>query len=176
MLTNSKKLAYTSKTPGKTSEFNYFLAEGVTGPSKEKHSFYLVDVPGVGYAEVNKLLRVSWLDLLRDYSHRRTSLRLIFHLVDSRHGLLKADEQCLSLLKSLPDHVNYAIVLTKADKRANEGREAIMKELKETLLQHTSREVPVILSSSETREGGPALWSVMLDAFGGKHILSDQPR
>ena len=173
MLTNSKKLAYTSKTPGKTSEFNYFRAEGSIGPSKEKHSFYLVDVPGVGYAEVNKVLRVSWLDLLRDYSHKRKTLRLIFHLVDSRHGLLKADEQCLSLLESLPDYVNYAIVLTKADKRASEGREGIMRELREKLLNYTSREVPVILSSSETREGGPALWSVMLDSFSGEHFHSE---
>lgn len=165
MLTNMKKLAFTSKTPGKTSEFNYFNAEGIEGADKVPHHFYLVDVPGVGYAEVNRVLRNTWLDLLQDYTSTRSTLRLVFHLVDSRHGLMKADEQCLSLINSLPDNVQYVIVLTKSDKRGGEGRKYIVQEVKDKLKEVTNIDVPVILTSSDTREGGTKLWSVMLDAF-----------
>jgi GTP-binding protein len=173
MLTNTKKLAFTSKTPGKTSEFNYFDAEGVVGPDKEKHNFFLVDVPGVGYAEVNKFLRSTWLDLLQDYTRSRGTLRLICHLVDSRHGLLKADEQCLALIDSIPSSVQYVIVLTKSDKRGGEGRLHIVNEVRAKVLEYTRRDVAVILSSSDTREGGTKIWSTMLDAFAGDHIVVD---
>lgn len=174
MLTNTKKLAFTSKTPGKTSEFNYFLGEGSFGPDKESHSFYLVDVPGVGYAEVNKYLRQTWLDLLRDYTSKRTTLRLVCHLVDSRHGLLKADEQCLALIDTLPCTVQYVMILTKADKRSGEGRTYIVDEVKAKVREYTARDIPVILSSSETREGGAKIWSTMLDAFCGDHIPPEE--
>lgn len=186
MLTNSKKLAFTSKTPGKTSEFNYFHAQGQVGPDKLRHEFFLVDVPGVGYAEVAKSKRRSWIDLLTDYSNTRPSLRLICHLVDSRHGaamrmlllciadlllgLLAADEQCLALLRTIPDSVMYVLVLTKSDKRGADGRAYAVQEMKERLREYTGRDVPVILSSSETREGGMRIWAEMLDACAGEHI------
>jgi GTP-binding protein len=171
MLTNTKKLAFTSKTPGKTSEFNYFNASGVVGQRKERHGFYLVDVPGVGYAEVNKVLRSSWLDLLRSYVEERKSLRLICHLVDSRHGLLAADEQCFELLRCMPSHVQYVIILTKADKRSGEGRHAIVEQVTRAVKERTGKDIRVILSSSDTREGGPRIWSSMLDAFCGDALV-----
>ena len=67
MICNKKKLVFTSKTPGKTKEFNYFDAKGVVGAQNENHRFYLVDLPGVGYAEVTKTQREGWLDLLKKY-------------------------------------------------------------------------------------------------------------
>ena len=114
---------------------------------------------------MNRRLRVSWLELLREYTRDRSALRLVCHLVDSRHGLLPADEQCLSLIQHLPDNVRYAVILTKADKRGGEGRTYIVGDVKEKLRQYTAAEVPVVLCSSDTREGGSAIWSVMLDAF-----------
>jgi GTP-binding protein len=116
MISNRKGIAFVSKTPGKTSEFNYFDAKGKVGKNNEKHRFYLVDLPGVGYAEVRKELRASWLVLLKDYVMQRDTLRIVFHLIDSRHGILDTDEDCLSLLAVLPEHVQYVIVLTKVDK------------------------------------------------------------
>jgi ribosome biogenesis GTP-binding protein YsxC/EngB len=98
MISNRKGIAFVSKTPGKTSEFNYFDAKGKVGKKNEKHRFYLVDLPGVGYAEVRKELRASWLVLLKDYVMNRDTLKIVFHLIDSRHGILDTDEDCLSLL------------------------------------------------------------------------------
>jgi GTP-binding protein len=65
MITNRKKLAFTSNTPGKTSEYNYFEAtSGPLGPQKGKNTFFLVDLPGVGYAEVQRAKKASWVELL----------------------------------------------------------------------------------------------------------------
>ena len=69
MLTNTKKLAFTSKSPGKTSEFNFFAATGSVGQERLVHKFTLVDVPGVGYAEVCwKLSNIPVLAYISIYS------------------------------------------------------------------------------------------------------------
>jgi GTP-binding protein len=168
MISNRKGLAFTSKTPGKTSEFNYFDALGKTAGTKENHRFYLVDLPGVGYAEVRKELRQSWLDLLNAYVTKRSTLRVLFHLVDSRHGLLDADEECLSLLPTLPEHVQYVIILTKVDKRGGGVRRDILDRLTREISKRTGRHVPIVYTSSETREGGAEVWSILLDAVAGE--------
>lgn len=126
MISNRKGLAFTSKTPGKTSEFNYFDAQGRLTATNELHRFYLVDLPGVGYAEVQRELKESWLRLLHSYVRERSTLRVLFHLIDSRHGLLDADEDCLTLLGDLPDHVQYVLVMTKVDKRGGGIRQDIL--------------------------------------------------
>lgn len=163
MVSNRKGLAFTSKTPGKTSEFNFFEARSKDG----SHRFHLVDMPGVGYAEVVKSQRLGWLDLLRSYAVGRESLRVLFHLVDSRRGLMDADEQCLSLLTDLPSHVQYVIVLTKADKRGGGVRRDFLARIKSDLQRRSARPIPIICTSSETREGGALLWSVLLDCLSG---------
>jgi GTP-binding protein len=176
MICNKKSLAYTSKTPGKTSEFNYFHAQGFLGKNEEKHQFYLVDLPGVGYAEARKIQRQSWLTLLHDYVRVRGTLRLVCHLVDSRHGLLDSDEDCLSLISTLPSRVLYCIVLTKADKRGGGLNKGILNRIRREIKSRTDRYVPIILTSSETRVGGSMLWSVMLDAIADEKELACDPR
>jgi GTP-binding protein len=141
MISNRKGIAFVSKTPGKTSEFNYFDAKGRVGMKNEKHRFYLVDLPGVGYAEVRKELRASWLVLLRDYVVNRETLRIVFHLIDSRHGILDTDEDCLSLLEVLPEHVQYVIVLTKVDKHNTGVRRDVLERIANVVKQRTDRQV-----------------------------------
>ena len=165
MLSNRKGLAFTSKTPGKTSEFNYFDSNGTIGAAGERHRFYLVDLPGVGYAEVSRDLRRSWLLLLNEYVTQRSTLRVLFHLIDSRHGMLEADEECLSLLQTLPPHVQYCVVLTKADKRGGGLKHDYVDRINREIKKRTDRYVPILLSSSETREGGVDIWSVLLDSI-----------
>ena len=169
MITNRKKLAFVSNTPGKTSEYNYFVAKGEIGIQKEPHTFYLVDLPGVGYAEVLKTKKDDWIELLKSYSTERHTLRGIFHLVDSRHGLLDADEECLSLLTNLPPYVKYIIVLTKFDKLALEDKKrttgmvnSIRREVKNF---NSNADVPILFTSSESRGGGSSVWSAMLDVM-----------
>ena len=89
---------------------------------------------------------------------------MIFHLIDSRHGLLEADEQCLSLLPAILPETQYVIVLTKADKRGyNKG--IVAKIRREIDARVGNKFIPMILTSSETRYGGTALWSNLLDCI-----------
>ena len=89
---------------------------------------------------------------------------MVFHLIDSRHGLLEADEQCLSLLPVLLPETQYVVVLTKADKRGyNKG--IVAKIRKEIDVRVGDKFIPMILTSSETRYGGTTLWSNLLDCI-----------
>ena len=172
MISNRKGLAYTSKTPGKTAEFNYFKTTGFIGSDQEPYHFFLVDLPGVGYAQKSRDLRQSWTFLLRNYVTQRSTLRTLFHLVDSRHGLMEADEECLSLLQTIPQHVEYVIVLTKVDKMKGlvtakeiDNIVKIIDSIYTAIARHTNRVVPVISTSSETRNGCSRLWTTMLNSI-----------
>jgi GTP-binding protein len=172
MIANRKGLAFTSKTAGKTTEFNYFKAEGLTGGVMEKTKFHLVDLPGVGYAEASYERREGWLDLLKEFVKTRKTLRVVFHLVDARHGLLQADEECLSILSDLPETVAYVIVLTKVDKLGGEvSRDFINKIDRELKSRRSGQRTSILLTSSDTRVGGVDVWSVMLDAFNYPDVL-----
>lgn len=169
MICNRKKLAYTSKTPGKTSEYNYFEVNGVVGVNKEPHRMYLVDLPGVGFAKRDKGTREGWTDFLRDYVTHRENLRAVYHLVDSRHGLMETDEECLSLLEQLPPTTQYVIVLTKVDKHGDGRRvlEAVqdtMASVRKKLARRTNREIPIIFTSAANKWGGVQLLSHLLHA------------
>lgn len=168
MVTNKKNLAFTSKMAGKTTEFNYFEASGRVGGNKLTSLFHLVDVPGVGFAERSRGLRAKWVEFQRDYVQSRETLRCVFHLVDSRHGLLEADDECLDLLRVLPEYVNYVIVFTKIDKLRTSKRENMIKseilaKVREAVEMRTNRQVPIIYSSSETRLGGTELLTTILE-------------
>jgi len=60
--------------------------------------------------------RKGWLKLLQEFTAARSSLATVFHLVDSRHGVMEADNECFTLLETLPPTCQYVVVLTKADK------------------------------------------------------------
>jgi GTP-binding protein len=181
MLCNRKSLAFTSKTPGKTSEFNYFAAHGVVGVNKEPHKFYLVDLPGVGFARRTKGTRQGWASLLNEYATSRENLRAVYHLVDSRHGLLDADEECLSILEHLPERTMYVIVLTKADKhneneKTTAAMSAMIASIQREVQKRTARQVPIILTSSETKRGGARMLSHVLDAVAPEPpVLKPEP-
>eukprot|EP00428_Durinskia_dybowskii_P078405 CAMPEP_0170359396 /NCGR_PEP_ID=MMETSP0117_2-20130122/2731_1 /TAXON_ID=400756 /ORGANISM="Durinskia baltica, Strain CSIRO CS-38" /LENGTH=383 /DNA_ID=CAMNT_0010613653 /DNA_START=283 /DNA_END=1431 /DNA_ORIENTATION=+ len=176
MICNRKSLAFTSKSPGKTSEFNYFEAKGVVGVQKEDHLFHLVDLPGVGFARKDKALRERWANLLQQYATGRAELRAVYHLIDSRHGVLDADEECFSLLECLPMHAQYIVVLTKADKhkdtdKGNKELQSVMNRVIEEVRKRTDREVKILLTSSNTRRGGVRVLSSLIDAVA---ITNDQ--
>lgn len=166
MLCNRKKLAYTSKVPGKTSEFNYFAASGGNKEAGSEQSFYLVDLPGVGFAEATKVQRASWLNLLREFVVQRDTLRLLFHLIDSRHGFLEADSECFELLRTLPPQVNYVIIMTKVDKnRGSKANEGVIYGVQKELAKYGRENVTIISTSSESRQGGSAVWEVILKSI-----------
>ncbi len=105
-LTHHGKLARTSNTPGRTQELNYF--------SDAEKTFYIVDMPGYGYAEAPKAKVEAWTALIKDYLRGRRTLKRVFVLIDSRHGIKTADAEILDLLDE--SAVSYQIVLTKNDK------------------------------------------------------------
>ena len=104
-LTNSRGLARTSASPGRTQTINFFLVD---------ERMYFVDLPGYGYAKVAKTVRESWGPMVEGYLHDREQLRLVLMLVDSRIEPTESD----TLMKQWLDHhrIPNAVVMTKADK------------------------------------------------------------
>lgn len=142
---------------------------------------WTVDLPGVGYAQASRDLRESWINLLRQYTLERGTLQVLCHLVDSRHGLMDADGECLDLLSTLPPQVDYVIVFTKVDKHrgSSEGgdgnsginsgvegalmRRGIVDRVYREVAKRTTRPVKIFFTSSESREGGVDLLSFIIE-------------
>ena len=105
MLTNQSKLAKTSNTPGKTQLINHFLIN---------NSFYIVDLPGYGFAKVSQNTRATWEKMIAGYLQQRTNLVTVFVLIDSRHEPQNLD---LAFLRKLGAWgVPFNVIFTKADK------------------------------------------------------------
>jgi GTP-binding protein len=97
-LVGHKGLARTSNTPGRTQELNYFVPEGYSGEPGDLPPMALVDMPGYGYAQAPKDHVDAWTKLVFDYLRGRATLKRVYVLIDSRHGIKKNDEEVLSLL------------------------------------------------------------------------------
>jgi len=148
-LTGRKGLARASNTPGRTQEINYFTLPGR----------YLVDLPGYGYAEAPKSVVQKWQALLRSYLAGRATLRRAFVLVDSRHGVMKADEEIMGLLDKAA--VPFQVVLTKADKIGAAVREGTLVQVRAALQPHPAVFPELVLTSSESGEGIDVLRAVI---------------
>jgi GTP-binding protein len=117
MLTIQKSLAKTSGKPGKTRLINHFLID---------EAWYLVDLPGYGYAQVPKSEREKWEKSIRDYILGRVNLCTLFILIDIRHDALQADLDFLTWVGE--NQVPFVILFTKADKlKADEIESAVNK-------------------------------------------------
>lgn len=178
-ITNRKSLAFTSKTPGKTQQFNYFAVNDKPGKEKEVRygddvsgepdldSFYIVDLPGFGFAKVPEKQRKEWSRFMAEYLATRRTLRVVFHLVDGRHGPIDEDANIMrQVAESLPKNVAYVVVLTKADKnvkgasrkRPGQVPMDVMNTLRETMRANKVGNAPVIVTSAETKLGRDDLW------------------
>ena len=104
-LTKNKKLARISKTPGRTTEINFFQVE---------EGFKLLDLPGYGFAKSGHTRRKDWSPLLGEYFEKRESLKAVVVFMDIRHPLKQIDLEMIQLCKD--SNVPYIPVLTKADK------------------------------------------------------------
>ena len=102
---NEKKIALTSSSPGKTRSLNFYLAE---------EKFYIVDLPGFGYAKTAKVERESWQRLIEDYLKVDNNISLAFHLIDSRHKPTELDILLNGYLREL--NIPYIILMNKVDK------------------------------------------------------------
>jgi len=147
-LTGRKTLARTSNTPGRTQELNFF-----TFGDEAQTPAYLVDLPGYGYAKIERKKVQAWTKLVKDYLRGRPNLRRIMLLIDSRHGLKENDREIMKMLDS--SAVNYQIVLTKLDKlKVAEREKAVRKaeaDAKTFIACH-----PVVLATSSEKGWGLA--------------------
>ena len=142
MLCNNRKLAKTSSTPGKTQTINHILIN---------KSWYLVDLPGYGYAKVNKQLRNTFANFISDYILNRPNLDCLFILVDSRHEPRKIDLEFIAWCGE--NEIPIAIVMTKTDKLKPAELEHNINVYVETLLQEWEETPPMYYTSAENKNG-----------------------
>ena len=142
MLTGRSKLAKTSSTPGKTQLINHFIIND---------NWYIVDLPGYGYAQVSKTQREKFSKMIEDYLLKRESLYCVFVLIDSRLKPQKIDVEFINFLGE--NGVPFEIIYTKIDKQSAKKTRENIDGMKNTLEQ-TWEELPkIMLSSSETKAG-----------------------
>ena len=142
MLTGNGKLAMTSSKPGKTRLVNHFLIND---------SWYLVDLPGYGYAKVSQKGRDALADVVRDYIHNSPDLTLLFVLVDSRHEIGRIDIDFIAELGE--NGIPFAIIFTTADKMGPVAVRNMIDKDCEILLRDWEELPPVFLSSSQSGQG-----------------------
>ncbi|MDI7862196.1 ribosome biogenesis GTP-binding protein YihA/YsxC [Rhizobiaceae bacterium n13] len=150
-LVGHKGLARTSNTPGRTQELNYFVPDGYSGEPGDLPPMALVDMPGYGYAQAPKEQVDAWTKLVFDYLRGRATLKRVYVLIDSRHGLKKNDEEVLALLDKAA--VSYQIVLTKTDKIKEAGVARLLEETLEKVRKRPAAYPFVIATSSEKSSG-----------------------
>lgn len=142
MLTNKKGLAKVSVTPGKTQLINYF---------EINKKWYLVDLPGYGYARTSKDKKVAFSKMIRAYLGDRTPLIIAFVLIDARHELQKIDKEFLDWCGE--NEVPFAIIFTKADKLGKNQVQSNVQVILKELLKTWHELPPHFISSSETKQG-----------------------
>ena len=141
-LTGVRELARASNTPGRTRELNFFnIADALT----------LIDMPGYGYAKAPKKEVKKWQSMLRGYLRGRPGLTRAFVLIDSRHGVLAADEEMFDLLDE--SAVTYQLVLTKIDKLKPAEVEKVYAET-EAVAKKRAAAFPLIHATSAEKFTG----------------------
>lgn len=142
MLTGRKELALTSQKPGKTILINHFLIN---------EEWYLVDLPGYGYAQRGKEGRKQIQNIIEDYILERESLTNLFVLLDCRHPAQKIDLEFMEWLGE--NGVPFAIIFTKIDKLGKQCLQENIKAYQEKMLETWEELPPIFISSSEKKLG-----------------------
>lgn len=150
-IVNRKRLARTSNTPGKTQQMNYFLID---------ERFFIVDLPGFGFAKVPKAERERWGRDIQEYLLNRTTLRMILHLVDARHEPTRLDKDFFYWMAV--NQKPFSVLMTKADKLSG-NKLASSKSRLNRILKEMNIEVPVITCSAETGRGIPEIQSLIYE-------------
>ena len=146
-LIGQKGLARTSNTPGRTQELNYFVPDGYSGAAGDLPPMALVDMPGYGYAQAPKEHVDAWTKLVFDYLRGRSTLKRVYVLIDSRHGIKKNDDDVLDLLDKAA--VSYQVVLTKTDKIKDVAVPRLVSETLEKIKKRPAAFPEVLATSSE---------------------------
>lgn len=142
MLTNRKGLAKTSQTPGKTQLINHFLIND---------AWYIVDLPGYGYARISKSKKEDWNKFIRSYLDKRESLQCVMVLIDSRLEPQKIDLEFCNWLGE--KGLSFVLVFTKADKQSTVKTDQNIAKFKKALLAAFDEMPPYFITSAEMQQG-----------------------
>lgn len=156
-LTNRKNLARASNTPGRTQELNFFEVG-------EPATFRLVDMPGYGFAKAPPQVAKRWRFLVNDFLRGRPNLKRTLVLIDARRGIGEADRELMGMLDDAA--VNYALVLTKADKVKASELEATVERVSAEARRRPAAHPGLIVTSSETGLGIEELRKAVIEAIG----------
>jgi GTP-binding protein len=146
MLANKKALAKTSSAPGKTQLINHFEVV-----SSDRKKWYIVDLPGYGYAKVSQTSRRRWEQMIENYIRKRENLTCLFVLIDSRHDPQKIDLEFINDLGKW--EIPFAIIFTKADKNKPGATVRRVKAFIAALQESWEEVPPFFVTSALTREG-----------------------
>jgi len=142
MLTNHKGLAKTSSKPGKTQTINHFVIND---------NWFLVDLPGYGYAGISKTMREKWVGMIDNYLNLRPNLQLVFVLVDSR---LEPQANDIAFINKLGENgIPFSVVFTKTDKISKSKVGQNVATFKEKMLETWEELPPFFLTSAENTTG-----------------------
>ena len=145
-LTGRRMLARTSNTPGRTRQLNFFELD---------RRLMLVDLPGYGYAAASKSAIAAWTRLVQQYLRQRGSLRRVYLLVDSRHGIKQPDRPVMAMCDTAG--LSFQVVLTKIDKLGPSARGVVEEEVAAELATHAAAHPEIHLTSGEKHLGIAAL-------------------
>lgn len=155
MLTDNKKLAKTSGRPGKTQLINHF---------EINEAWYLVDLPGYGYAKTSKMNRFKWTKFIEEYLRTRENLMNTFVLIDSRLEPQKIDQEFMNWLGH--NQIPFSMVFTKTDKLSSSALQKNMAKYKKEMLKYWEELPPVFITSSESKLGRENLLNYIDDING----------
>lgn len=159
MLTNQKGLAKISATPGKTQLINHFEII-----SSDKKKWYLVDLPGYGYATVSHKARNNWSNMIESYIRKRENLVCVFVLLDSRHEPQPIDLEFVNQLGEW--QTPFVLVFTKSDKNKPGATDRNVAGFMEALSENWEENPPYFISSAIKKTGRKPL----LDYIGGLNV------
>lgn len=142
MLCGRKSLAKTSSTPGKTQLINHFIIND---------QWYLVDLPGYGYAKVGKGLSKTWQKFIVDYILKRENLMNVFVLIDARHDPQKIDMEFMQWLGE--NDIPFSMIFTKLDKLNATQKAKFLNQYNKEMLEVWAELPPQFISSAVTADG-----------------------
>lgn len=158
-LLNRKEMARSSKSPGKTQTINYFNIDD---------KFFIVDLPGYGYAKISKKMRVKWKHMIDEYLNTRNQLVCTLVLLDARHSLQKIDLEFVNFLGE--NAIPFIIVYTKVDKVKKAERDKNISTIRNELLEYWHELPKEFVTSAETGDGRLEILDYFEDLY--KKVIS----
>jgi GTP-binding protein len=150
----NKKIALTSKTPGRTKQLNFFCIQ---------EKLNLVDMPGFGYAKASKVEIANWEKLIYLYFANRANLKRAFLLIDSRRGIGEKDIDMINILNAVG--LSYQLILTKVDEIKNEEIAKIIEDIKNKSVKFAAQHPTIIATSVEKNIGIDELKKAIIDVM-----------